>query len=637
MSAQGAGAPALGATDAKSEQQARQGQRHGAGGKAAAAAQEPTEGGLEALLPGSSEDEDAPAPAAPALTAEEATRRKRRREEWEAEQEGSRRWDLARRLAAISTDVEFLAREVERVRAELEVPLPQLSELPEAERLQLETARRKRLTELLGNHCKKTLGHITSHKWSWPFNAPVDLRQYPDYLAVVASPMDFGTVKRRIDAGCASGGATGYRHPDEFLADVRLVFDNARLYNKPGSDVHVMANTLQERFEERYAQAVSPKVAEEAAISRMQHEEAARRHLEASGRSTEVLEQHCAVLIKYIDEVSACILDARSAAAALCKPVSRAEKEALVRALNTMPQEQFEAAVGLVMSHHPGLQAYDDFGFDLDALDALSLRQMQSFVRACEAAAAEARDRGAPPPAGAVSWPQLLLGAGLRPYRPPKGSRRLKRPQQRGQAAVKKEEGGQQQGDMPPPAAGQAGQKRPLAEVVVDAPPPPSTLTPEEVAAAAAAAGMISPLLPPAVLPPAGSAVAPKGLGPAAAAAAGAAGAMPPPAVPAQRQQAAQQAPKQQQQHKPAAATKAAPVVGSNTPVAPLGPLSSAARPDGAAPALQAPTAAQMAAVAASTLQEQQLLSQMHSMLTAAAQAAASSKAAQSGQQPKKK
>jgi len=29
------------------------------------------------------------------------------------------------------------------------------------------------------------------------------------------------------------------------------------------------------------------------------------------------------------------------------------------------------------MAHHPGLQPYDDFGFDLDALDALTLRQMQ--------------------------------------------------------------------------------------------------------------------------------------------------------------------------------------------------------------------------------------------------------------------
>lgn len=595
---------------------------------------EPAEGGPprpEPLLPGSSEEDDAPAPAAPALTAEEAARRKRRREQWEAEQEGARRWDLARRLAAISTDVEFLAREVERVRAELEVPLPQLSELPDAERLQLETARRKRLTELLGNHCKKTLAHITSHKWSWPFNAPVDLRQYPDYLTLVASPMDFGTIKRRIDAGCASGGAGGggYRHPDEFLADVRLVFDNARLYNKPGSDVHVMANTLQERFEERYAQAVSPKVAEEAAISGMEHEAAARRHLEASGRSTDALEQHCTVLIKYIDEVSACILDARSAAAALCKPVSHAEKEALVRALSTMPQEHFEAAVGLVMSHHPGLQAYDDFGFDLDALDALSLRQMQSFVKACEAAAADARDRGAPPPAGAVSWPQLLLGAGLRPYRPPKGSRRLRRPQ-RGQVAAKKEE--QQRGDMPPPAAVQPGQRRPLAEVVADAPPPPSTLTPEEVAAAAAAAGMMSPLLPPAVLPPAGSAVAPAGLGPAAGPVAGtAAGSMPPPPAAVQQQQHAAQ--RQQQPKLEAAARVAAPVVGSNTPVAPLGPATAPAQPDGSTGPLPVATAAQMAAVAASTPQEQQLLSQMHNMLAAAAQAAAGSKVAP-GQKP---
>ena len=55
-------------------------------------------------------------------------------------------------------------------------------------------------------------------------------------------------------------------------------------------------------------------------------------------------------------------------------------QEALVRALTAMPQAQFEAAVGLVMAHHPGLQPYDDVGFDLDALDALTLRQMQVCV-----------------------------------------------------------------------------------------------------------------------------------------------------------------------------------------------------------------------------------------------------------------
>lgn len=38
-----------------------------------------------------------------------------------------------------------------------------------------------------------------------------------------------------------------YRTPDEFLEDVLLIFNNARTYNKPGSDVHVMANTIQVR------------------------------------------------------------------------------------------------------------------------------------------------------------------------------------------------------------------------------------------------------------------------------------------------------------------------------------------------------------------------------------------------------
>lgn len=52
-------------------------------------------------------------------------------------------------------------------------------------------------------------------------------------------------------------------------------------------------------------------------------------------------------------------------------------QEALARALGALPQDAFELAVGLVMAHHPGLQPYDDFGFDLDALDALTLRQMQ--------------------------------------------------------------------------------------------------------------------------------------------------------------------------------------------------------------------------------------------------------------------
>lgn len=38
-------------------------------------------------------------------------------------------------------------------------------------------------------------------QWSWPFNAPVDLKQYPDYAETIKSPMDFGTVKRWVARG----------------------------------------------------------------------------------------------------------------------------------------------------------------------------------------------------------------------------------------------------------------------------------------------------------------------------------------------------------------------------------------------------------------------------------------------------
>ncbi len=68
----------------------------------------------------------------------------------------------------------------------------------------------------------------------------MDLNVYKDYVEKVPQPLDFGTIKRRLEGG-------QYGHPNAFIADVRHVFDNARAYNKPGSDVHVMANTLQVR------------------------------------------------------------------------------------------------------------------------------------------------------------------------------------------------------------------------------------------------------------------------------------------------------------------------------------------------------------------------------------------------------
>lgn len=58
----------------------------------------------------------------------------------------------------------------------------------------------------------------------------------------------------------------GYKHVREIFADVRLVFKNAMKYNDEKSDVHRMAKTLLEKFEEKWLQLL-PKVTEEVTIT----------------------------------------------------------------------------------------------------------------------------------------------------------------------------------------------------------------------------------------------------------------------------------------------------------------------------------------------------------------------------------
>lgn len=146
--------------------------------------------------------------------------------------------ELQRRLELLGESVDQACLELLHLRKSALPPLPPLSALPEQTRARLEASKRGRLAELVTVHCKKVLGGITTHKWCWPFLAPVDQAIYVDYSEKVAEPMDFGTIRARLEAG-------EYTHPDTLAADVRLVFTNARQYNAPGSDVHVMAETLQ--------------------------------------------------------------------------------------------------------------------------------------------------------------------------------------------------------------------------------------------------------------------------------------------------------------------------------------------------------------------------------------------------------
>ncbi|PIA38621.1 hypothetical protein AQUCO_02700086v1 [Aquilegia coerulea] len=131
-------------------------------------------------------------------------------------------------------------------------------------RLQLEQSKReaagaKRMQELI-RHFGTIFRQITAHKWAWPFMHPVDVEGLGlhDYYEIIDKPMDFSTIKNQMEAK----DGTGYKNVREICSDVRLVFKNAMTYNDDRNDVHVMAKTLLEKFEEKWLQLL-PKVTEE--------------------------------------------------------------------------------------------------------------------------------------------------------------------------------------------------------------------------------------------------------------------------------------------------------------------------------------------------------------------------------------
>jgi len=76
------------------------------------------------------------------------------------------------------------------------------------------------------------------------FLEPVDIREVPDYLTFIDTPMDFGTIKRNMNM-------SRYTDVDSFLVDLRLVFSNCDTYNQPKSEVALTGTRLSKVVEKK--------------------------------------------------------------------------------------------------------------------------------------------------------------------------------------------------------------------------------------------------------------------------------------------------------------------------------------------------------------------------------------------------
>uniref|UniRef100_A0A6Q2WY93 PH-interacting protein n=1 Tax=Esox lucius TaxID=8010 RepID=A0A6Q2WY93_ESOLU len=92
--------------------------------------------------------------------------------------------------------------------------------------------------------CRDLLDLLFQCEDSEPFREPVDLEQYPDYLDIVDTPMDFGTVRSLLSRG-------EYTSPLELCQDVRLIFSNSKAYTpSKKSRIYSMSLRLSALFEE---------------------------------------------------------------------------------------------------------------------------------------------------------------------------------------------------------------------------------------------------------------------------------------------------------------------------------------------------------------------------------------------------
>lgn len=63
------------------------------------------------------------------------------------------------------------------------------------------------------------------------FQTPVNLQAVPKYKDVISNPIDLGAIKGKLLSGV-------YDEPWKYLDDVRLMFDNAWLFNKKDTIIY---------------------------------------------------------------------------------------------------------------------------------------------------------------------------------------------------------------------------------------------------------------------------------------------------------------------------------------------------------------------------------------------------------------
>lgn len=250
-------------------------------------------------------------------------------------------------------------------------------ESKEAKRQKMDPAQRKTVAEYM-NQCADTLKKLTTHKFGWVFNAPVNPIELniPDYFNIITKPMDLGTIQSRLDKDF-------YSTPMEFAEDVRLTFANAMKYNPPSNDVHFMALTLKQLFESKW-KSIEQKLAGEEVYRKLTQDVQLipTKKQQCNNKNTETKNKP-----KTYHPNSAPLLNAPSEQKPKVerrkRPMSFDEKKKLSQDLEELPADMPEPIITFLRKHTGLSQSEDEIEVDIDAFDDNTLWELQNLVTNC--------------------------------------------------------------------------------------------------------------------------------------------------------------------------------------------------------------------------------------------------------------
>ncbi|CAG8439990.1 11928_t:CDS:10 [Ambispora leptoticha] len=108
--------------------------------------------------------------------------------------------------------------------------------------------RKAGMTREQHKYCANIIKSLKQYKHVGPFLDPVDpvKLNVPDYFDIIKTPMDLGTVERRLN-NCE------YESTMDFAADVRTIFNNCYVYNGEHATISQFAKDMEEIFNTAFA------------------------------------------------------------------------------------------------------------------------------------------------------------------------------------------------------------------------------------------------------------------------------------------------------------------------------------------------------------------------------------------------